>query len=83
MMDEKLKRVADDMKKQSKKEEDKSKPENAEANESKDGILKNPDTYESLTNQLFNIHAGHSKLISEIRNKNVGVVKQLLEHIEK
>lgn len=76
MMDEKLKRVTDDMKKQSTENKE-------EENEKNKDRLKNPDTYESLTKQLFNIHAGHSKLISEIRNKNVGVVKQLLEHTEK
>jgi hypothetical protein len=74
-MDERLKRIKEDMKKFEK--------EKIENEPSKEQITTIKSNYDVLTAQLFNIHADHSKLISEVRNKNIGVVKQLLEHMEK
>ena len=76
-MDEKLKRVLNEMEKLKKNKV----PTSNEINIGIDGTTCN--TYETLAAQLFNISRGHCNLISEIRNKNIGVVKQLVEHLEK
>ena len=96
---EPLKRIVDDMKKmkqqkQEKKEEKEEKdkkesnqinkePKQTDSMAEKVENKKTRTAYESLTNQLFNMHGDHSKLISEIRNRNAVAVQQLLEHIEK
>jgi hypothetical protein len=76
-MDEKLKRVLNEMEKLKKEKE----PAPNKINIGIDGATCN--TYETLATQLFNINRGHCNLMSEIRNKNVRIVTQLIEHLEK
>jgi hypothetical protein len=77
MVDEKLKRVLNEMGKLKKQNE-------SPLNDINIGIDEATcNTYETLSAQLFNINRGHCDLISEIRKKNAGVVKQLVEHLEK